>query len=219
MVVASVSLIIPATVYTTLPDSKPGLEDNITAFSLGTAVILLVLYVLYLYFQLKPHASFFNEVQQAEEDVEERRQGQMLPPIAAGIALAVVIVFVAVCAGFLIGSIDPIVETMHISKTFIGLVLLPILGNGTERITAVIVAYQGRMDLAINVVIGSSMQIALFIASFLVILSWGMHTPDHMTLFFQDTETIIFFLSVLAVKSLIEDGKSNYLEGAMCLGT
>jgi Ca2+:H+ antiporter len=128
MVVASVFLIIPETVHTTLPNSKSGFEDNITAFSRGIAVILFVLYILYLYFQLESHASLFNEVQQAEEDVEEWRPGQTLPPIAAGIALAIVLVLVAVCAGFLIGSIDPIVETMHISKTFIGLVLLPILG-------------------------------------------------------------------------------------------
>jgi Ca2+:H+ antiporter len=202
MAVASVSLVVPATVYTTLPDSKSGFEGTITVLSQGTAIILLALYDLYLYFQFKLHASFFNKVQQAEEDVEERRPGQTLTPFATGVVLAVVMVFVAVCTGVLISSINPIVETMHISKTFTSLVLLPILGNATERVTAVIFAYKGRIDLAINVVIGSSVQIALFITPFLVILSWGMHTPDPMTLFFQNFETIVFFLSVLVVKSL-----------------
>src|SRR5205814_7143808 len=112
-----------------------------------------------------------------------------------------------------------IAKTKHISKTFIGLILLPMLGNGTERVTAVILAYRGKMDFAINVAIGSSMQIALFVAPFLVILSWVMQDPEPMTLHFQGFETMVFFLSVLVVNYLVQDGKSNYLEGAMCLGT
>lgn len=91
------------------------------------------------------------------------------------------------------------------------------MGNAAEHVTAVIVAYKGKMDLAINVAIGSSMQIALFVTPFLVILGWIMGQP--MTLHFQGFETIIFFISVLIVNYLIQDGKSNYLEGAMCLGT
>jgi Ca2+:H+ antiporter len=123
---------------------------------------------------------------------------------------------VAICAEFLVDSIDSIVESAHISKTFVGLILIPIVGNAAEHVTAVIVAYKGKMDLAINVAIGSSMQIALFVTPFLVILGWIMHQP--MTLHFQGFETIIFFISVLIVNYLIQDGKSNYLEGAMCLG-
>ena len=101
--------------------------------------------------------------------------------------------------------------------SFIGLVLIPIVGNAAEHVTAVIVAYKGKMDLAINVAIGSSMQIALFVTPFLVILGWIIGQP--MTLHFQGFETVVFFLSVLVVNYLIQDGKSNYLEGAMCLGT
>ena len=72
------------------------------------------------------------------------------------------------------------------------------------------------MNLALGVAIGSSMQIALFLTPFLVILGWAIGQP--MTLHFQGFETIVFFLSVLVVNYLIQDGKSNYLEGAMCLG-
>lgn len=218
MLVASVCLILPAALYTTLPDSKSDFEDNITTLSRDTAVIMLILYTLYLYFQLKSHVTLFKEVQQAE-DIEQPHPGRTLSPIAAAMALTVIILLVAVCADFMIGSVNSIVKTMHISKTFVGLVLLPILGNATERISAVVSAYRGRMDLAIDIIIGSSMQVALFITPFLVIVSWSMHATDPMTLFFRDFETIVFFLSVLVVKSLLEDGKSNYLEGAMCLGT
>jgi Ca2+:H+ antiporter len=75
------------------------------------------------------------------------------------------------------------------------------------------------MDVGIDVAIGSSIQIALFVTPFLVILSWIKHTAVPMTLHFQVFETIIFLVSVLVVNGLIQDGKSNYLEGCMCLGT
>ncbi|KAH7135583.1 vacuolar calcium ion transporter /H(+) exchanger [Dendryphion nanum] len=214
MAVASASLIIPATLYAALKDSKAETDDGIMLLSHGTSIILLILYLLYLYFQLFSHHDLFNDVEaQNPEDEEEH----ILSPVAAGIALVVTTIIVAVCADFLVGSIDSIVETAHISKTFIGLVLIPIVGNAAEHVTAVIVAYKGKMDLAINVAIGSSMQIALFVTPFLVILGWIIDQP--MTLHFQGFETVVFFLSVLVVNYLIQDGKSNYLEGAMCLGT
>ncbi|OCK75134.1 Calcium/proton exchanger [Lepidopterella palustris CBS 459.81] len=220
MAVASASLIIPATLYATLQSSKSKTENHILILSHGTAIILLGLYILYLYFQLYSHASLFDVEAQASEDGEDgegQNEGQVLSPIAAGVALVIVTVMVAICAEYLVDSIDSIVQTAHISKTFIGLVLLPIVGNAAEHVTAVIVAYKGKMDLAINVAIGSSLQIALFVTPFLVILGWIIHEP--MTLHFQGFETVVFFLSVLVVNYLIQDGKSNYLEGCMCIGT
>lgn len=223
MAVSSASLIIPATLYAALSKSKAKSDDNILILSHGTAIILLLLYVLYLYFQLKSHASLFDaEAQSAENgdaegEEEEDKEEPMLSPVAAGVALLVITIIVAVCAEYLVDSIDSIVKTAHISKTFIGLVLLPIVGNAAEHVTAVIVAYKNKMDLAINVAIGSSMQIALFVTPFMVILGWIINQP--MTLHFQTFETVVFFLSVLVVNYLIQDGKSNYLEGAMCLGT
>lgn len=215
MAVSCASLIIPATLYAALKTSKDETDKNILLLSHGTAIILLILYLLYLYFQLYSHHDLFDDVEANNSDEDEA--GQILSPVAAGVALVVVTVMVAVCAEFLVDSIDSIVETAHISKTFIGLVLLPIVGNAAEHVTAVIVAYKGKMDLAINVAIGSSMQIALFVTPFLVILGWIIGKP--MTLHFQSFETVVFFLSVLVVNYLIQDGKSNYLEGAMCLGT
>ncbi|KAF1832244.1 vacuolar calcium ion transporter /H(+) exchanger [Decorospora gaudefroyi] len=219
MAVASASLIIPATLYAVMhgDSNKKNLETdkNILVLSHGTACILLILYVLYLYFQLYSHHSLFADVenQEGEEDEEE---AQLLSPTAAAVALVIITVLVAVCAEYLVDSIDAIVESAHISKTFVGLILIPIVGNAAEHVTAVIVAYKGKMDLAINVAIGSSMQIALFVTPFLVILGWIIHQP--MTLHFQSFETMVFFISVLIVNYLIQDGKSNYLEGAMCIG-
>ncbi|KKY25867.1 putative vacuolar calcium ion transporter h(+) exchanger [Diplodia seriata] len=213
MAVASASLIIPATLYAALQSSKSKSEDHILILSHGTAVILLILYIMYLYFQLKSHSDFFDAEAQEDDEPEEH----ILGPVAAGVSLLVVTVIVAICAEYLVDSIDSIVQTAHISKTFIGLVLLPIVGNAAEHVTAVVVAYKDKMDLAINVAIGSSMQIALFVTPFMVLLGWIMDKP--MTLHFQTFETVVFFLSVLVVNYLIQDGKSNYLEGAMCIGT
>jgi len=219
MAVASASLIIPATLYAVMhgDNKKENLETdkNILVLSHGTAIILLILYVLYLYFQLYSHHNLFADVEN-QEGGEDEEEAQILSPTAAGVALVLVTVLVAICAEFLVDSIDSIVESAHISKTFVGLILIPIVGNAAEHVTAVVVAYKGKMDLAINVAIGSSMQIALFVTPFLVVLGWIMHQP--MTLHFQGFETMIFFISVLIVNYLIQDGKSNYLEGAMCIG-
>lgn len=137
-------------------------------------------------------------------------------PWAAAVVLFVVTVVVAICADYLVGSIDALVEQVHISKTFIGLILLPIVGNAAEHVTAVVVALKDKMDLAMGVAIGSSLQIALLVTPFLVVLGWIMDKP--MTLHFETFETVVFFLSVLVVTYVIQDGKSNYLEGAMLLG-
>ena len=232
MVVSTASLIIPATLYGLMKQSASNSHDTLLILSHGTAVILLLLYVLYLFFQLKTHKGLFDD---EEEHSDEQDEGRVLSPPAAGVALVIVTVLVAVCAEYLVGSIDSIVETAHISRTFIGLVLLPIVGNAAEHVTAVVVALKDKMDLAIGVAIGSSMQIALLVTPFLVILGWIMDRP--MTLHFETFETVVFFLSVLITSYVIavslaftheqpvqgkltigQDGKSNYLEGAMLLG-
>lgn len=196
--------------------------------SRGTSIILLVLYVLYLYFQLKSHANLFDEEADKPDENEgdasggnnensgEIKEGDTLSPVAAGIALVIITVLVAICAEFLVDSIDSIVQRAHISKTFIGLILLPIVGNAAEHVTAVVVSYKNKMNLALGVAVGSSLQIALFVTPFLVILGWIIGSP--MTLRFETFEVVVFFISVLVVNYLIGDGRSNYLEGAMCIG-
>ena len=221
MAVASASLIIPATLYAALASSESNSEKTLLILSRGTAVILLILYVMYLVFQLRTHSDLFDERPDQEEngdaDATEQEEVHILSPWAAGVALVVITIAVAVCAEYLVDSIDSIVKTAHISKTFIGLILLPIVGNAAEHVTAVVVALKNKMDLAIGVAIGSSMQIALLVTPFLVLLGWVI--DQNMTLHFETFETVVFFLSVLVTNYLIQDGKSNYLEGAMLLGT
>lgn len=202
MAVSAASLIIPATLYSVMRNSSANVDKdkNILLLSHGTAIILLVLYVLYLLFQLKTHADLFDEEESPEGESEEK-EPEILSPLAAGTALVIVTVLVAICAEYLVDSIDEIVETAHISKTFIGLILLPIVGNAAEHVTACVVAYKDKMDLAIGVAIGSSMQIALLVTPFLVILGWII--GQDMTLHFETFETVVFFLSVLITNYLI----------------
>lgn len=230
MAVASASLIIPATLYAALSGSTSDVRVNILILSHGTSIILLVVYVMYLYFQLKTHPDLFEsesgatleaQAQAAEHpelsgEPEPEQEARILNPAAAGIALCIVTVMVAICAEYLVGSIDSIVEATNMSRTFIGLILIPIVGNAAEHVTAIVVAYKDKMDLAIGVAIGSSLQIALFVTPFLVILGWIIGRD--MTLHFQTFETVAFFVSGLVVTLLIQDGKSNYLEGGLCLG-
>lgn len=232
MAVASASLIIPATLYAAISNSsvsKPGetqtdpnndAQHNILILSHGTSIILLLLYVMYLHFQLRSHSDLFEETNGSDTEAvageEEEEEERLLSPWAATVALVLVTVLVSICADYLVGSIDSMVEKTGMSKTFIGLVLIPIVGNAAEHVTAVVVAYKDKMDLAIGVAIGSSLQIALFVTPFLVILGWIIDIP--MTLHFQTFETVAFFISGLVVTLLIQDGKSNYLEGGMCLG-
>lgn len=212
MTVATASLIIPATLYAVMSNQKSQ-EDNIMVLSRGTAIILLLIYISYLVFQLKTHADLFDDAEAQEGEGEET---QLLSAWGAGAVLVVITLLVAICAEYLVDSIDAIVEEAHISKTFIGLILIPIVGNAAEHVTAVIVAWKNKMDLAIGVAIGSSLQIAIFVTPFLVVLGWIMDRP--MTLHFETFETVSFFLASLVVVLLIQDGKSNYLEGLLCLG-
>ena len=237
MIVAAASLIIPAALYAVLPGSAKDNDAAMLILSHGTAIIMLLLYVLYLGFQLRTHASLFTDDHKkknpnsangannapeegpaaasapSSDDDDDDDEPPPMSPWAAGIVLLLTTVAVSICAEYLVDSIDSLVETAHISKTFVGLVLIPIVGNAAEHVTAIVVALKDKMDLAMGVAVGSSLQIALLVTPFLVILGWIIDQP--MTLHFQTFETVVFFLSVLVVTYVIQDGRSNYLEGAM----
>ncbi|KAL8652736.1 MAG: hypothetical protein Q9210_002512 [Variospora velana] len=120
---------------------------------------------------------------------------------------------VALCAEFMVGSIGKLVENTPLSEAFVGLIILPIVGNAAEHVTAVTVAKKNKMDLAIGVAIGSSIQIALFITPVVVLIGWW--TRNDMPLYFTLFETVTLFVATLVVNFLVLDGRSNYLEGAL----
>lgn len=122
---------------------------------------------------------------------------------------------VAVCAEFLVDSINYLVENTSVSEAFVGLIILPIVGNAAEHVTAVAVASKNKMDLAIGVAVGSSIQIALFVTPVIVLLGWIL--GKDMSLFFSLFETVSLFVSAFIVNFLVLDGRSNYLEGALLI--
>lgn len=172
-------------------------NNIILSLSRGTAIILLLLYVLYLFFQLRTHHKLFSaesgvesqstqnesqlpaeaaaeNVRSAVQESSEESEELHMSPYSAGAVLIVTTVLVSICADYLVESIDALVERAHISRSFIGLILIPIVGNAAEHVTAVVVAIKNKMDLAMGVAIGSSIQIALFVTPFLVVLGWIM---------------------------------------------
>ncbi|KAL7334453.1 hypothetical protein PS15p_200079 [Mucor circinelloides] len=152
-------------------------------------------------------------LERQEEKEEEEEESPSMPWWLAVLLLLVITALVAVCAEFLVSAIEQVVEQWHISETFVGLILLPIVGNAAEHVTAVTVAYKNKMDLALGVAVGSSMQVALLVTPIMVIIGWGINVD--MSLFFNVYETAVLFASVILVNYLIVDGKSNWLEGFM----
>lgn len=124
-------------------------------------------------------------------------------------------VLVAISAEFLVGSIEELTHAWNLTETFVGVILLPLVGNAAEHLTAVTVAMKNKMDLSIGIGLGSSMQIALFVTPFCVIVGWILDQP--MDLDFSNFETAVLFVTVFVVNSLVSNGSSNWLEGHMLL--
>ncbi|KAL6719077.1 hypothetical protein ACLMJK_003312 [Lecanora helva] len=245
------SLIIPAA-FQAWADGTQAIKDTqITKLSRGTAILLLVVYGAYLFFQLKTHSEMYNERSQKVEkrsnkpgkgdsiknivnagagasatmggqavqekpqrEPEEEPETPQLSKWVALFTLAASTALVAICAEFMVDSIDAITQGGSVSRTFVGLILLPIVGNAAEHATAVTVACKDKMDLAIGVAVGSSMQIALLVIPFAVVLGWIMGKDD-MNLAFDGFQIAVLFVAVLLVNYLIQDGKSHWLEGVL----
>ncbi|EEB09490.1 CaCA proton/calcium exchanger [Schizosaccharomyces japonicus yFS275] len=211
LALSTATLLIPAAFHLTVPQNAHN-EDALITLSRGTSVLVLIVYILLLVFQLRTHRDVCNDPVAAFEEPEEP---PMLGIKAACAMLAIVTVVVSLCADQLVSSIDDLTKEVNISKTFVGLIILPIVGNAAEHVTAVIVSLRGQMDLALGVAIGSSLQIALFLAPFLVLV--GAFISQPLTLYFEAFETVILFVSVLLVNYLIQDGSSHWLEGVQLL--
>ncbi|KAF8674724.1 Sodium/calcium exchanger protein [Rhizoctonia solani] len=134
---------------------------------------------------------------------------------ATMILLATVTVLTGVTAEWLVDSIDGLTKNGNISREFVALILLPLVGNAAEHVTAVTVSVKNKLDLAITVAVGSSIQIALFVLPFLILLGWMIGQP--LTLFFDIFETVVVFVSVLIINYAISDGKTNWLEGLVLM--
>lgn len=150
-----------------------------------------------------------------EEEQEQEVEEPTLNVLMSVVLLVAVTVLVAVTAEFLVDSIDGLTDSTPISKEFVGMILLPIVGNAAEHVTAVTVSVKDKLTLSIGVAVGSSIQIALFVIPFIVTLAWIMGKP--LSLLFDPFEAIALFLSVITVNYVVADGKSNWLEGMILI--
>ena len=116
---------------------------------------------------------------------------------------------------FLVGAVEPVVASLGVSELFLGVIVIPLVGNVAKHIVGVQVAVKNKMDLSLAISLGSSMQIALFVAPFLVFIS--LLFDRHMTLFFSIFEVAALFVSILLAALISVDGENNWLEGAQLL--
>jgi Ca2+:H+ antiporter len=207
LLLAIVAMIIPTAAY----HAPGGTLAGVTTISHYTAIILLIVYALSLLFQLKTHAGDFATDTQ-------HHHGHETPVMTIRDAWALLIIatgLVSWMAHTLVGSIEYAVDEYHLPELFIGVILVPFFGNAAEHFTAIIVAGKDKMDLAISIAIGSSVQIALFVAPAMIIFAWFLGVP--LTLHFGLLETAATFMAVLVVNTTLGDNKTNWLEGAMLI--
>eukprot|EP00128_Syssomonas_multiformis_P014446 Colp12_sorted_trinity150504_noHs@25287 len=207
LLIATIGLTIPTAYYSASGENAKNDEVQLSHI---VAILLALVYIFYLTFQLKTHSHLFQEE-------EEENHPPVLSLYASVGLLAIVTVCVAVCSEFLVQSIDDVRDSWGVSETFIGVILLPIVGNAAEHATAVTVAMKDKMDLAIGVAVGSSIQIALLVVPVTVIIGWCI--GNQMDLDFHVFPTVVLFATVLIVNIVISDGESNWLEGALLMVT
>jgi Ca2+:H+ antiporter len=173
------------------------------------AIILMLTYAGGLFFSLKTHRSLFNPYSKEEGDEEE---GETWSTQRALTSLAVAGVLVGIMSEVLVGSIEDASKDIGISQFFVGIFVVAIVGNAAEHWVAVLVAAKDKMDLAVNIAIGSSAQIALFVAPVLVLLSF-VFGPEPMPLVFNGYELGAMIFAVLIANFMTQDGESNWFEG------
>ena len=211
MNLAVIALLIPTAVQYTSTGVAESILQNI---SVAVAAILILVYVLTLLFSMKTHA-YLCDVGEADfENGEEEKEVNLTFWV---FILLVVTLAVAVESELLVDSLEAATTSLGLSALFTGVILLPIIGNAAEHATAVTVAMKDKMDLSVSVAVGSSMQIALFVAPVLVIAGWIIGQP--MDLNFNPFELVAVIVAVTVANSVSSDGESNWLEGSLLIAT
>uniref|UniRef100_A0A7S4AGF3 Sodium/calcium exchanger membrane region domain-containing protein n=1 Tax=Pseudo-nitzschia australis TaxID=44445 RepID=A0A7S4AGF3_9STRA len=215
LALSSIALILP----TPFADYFEIEDPDVLIISRISACFMLFSYLLLLYFQLFTHNESFEsedkKVELADEDEDEEEA--IIPMWMALLGLAMTTISVTIFSDYLVESIDGFCTQSGISRTFVGLIILPIVGNAVEHITAVNVAMKDKMDLALGVAIGSCTQIALFVVPVTVIFGWAANKP--MTLNFPTYEIVLYILSIFTVSICLGTGKSNWLLGSILVIT
>jgi Ca2+:H+ antiporter len=219
LLLAMTALVMPAVFQLVAGGGLPGVNQERVDFgskvehlSFAVALILIASYVAGLVFSLKTHRSLFNP--DREEESEE--QGEAWSVRRGVLALAIAGVLVGVMSEVLVSSIAEAAQSIGLSEFFIGVIVVAIVGNAAEHWVAVLVAAKDKMDLAVNIAIGSSAQIALFVAPLLVLLSF-VFGPGPMPLVFNGFEVAALVLAVIIANRVTVEGESTWFEGLQLL--
>lgn len=209
MMIAVISLTIPSGFHTMAVQKTS--TENENALNLYLAIALLIAYVLYLFFMIKTHADFFKSESKEEEEHEDRWSVTKAMLFLVGAS-----VLAAFMSEVLVGAAEETGKVLGMSSVFIGMIFLAVVGGAAESISAVSMAAKNKMDLSIGIAQGSSIQIALFVAPLLVILSTFIG-PSQMNLTFNRPLIVALFLTVILGAMIANDGRSNWYKGVQLI--
>jgi Ca2+:H+ antiporter len=206
LILSVLTLLIPSLLSSYIGENT---DIKVEIFSLGVAGVMILLYALSLVFSFRTSRGKFSVVPQ--ENVHEKTW-----PIRTAIVVLILATFgVVVSSELLVGAVEPIVAGLGVSEFFIGIILVPLIGNVAEHLVAVEVAIRDQMDLSVEIAVASSLQIALFVAPVLVFLSLFLGNP--LQLIFNQFELLALIVGVIITALVSFDGESNWLEGSMLL--
>jgi Ca2+:H+ antiporter len=210
MLLAVIGLVVPA-MFAYSTNTSP-IHPTVVRLSEWVSVALLGVYFLGLFFSLHTHKNVLASPDEVE--IDEHSTAQWSQRVAFAV-LCVTTIFVAIESEILVDSIHGVIETLHFTELFVGIIIVAIVGNASEHAAAIVVAMKGKADLAVNISQGSSVQVALFVAPVLVI--FGMIINQPMSLVFTPFEILAVAISVIVSIIVSMDGESNWFEGVMLL--
>jgi Ca2+:H+ antiporter len=206
MLLAAISMVVPSTFHRLLGGEAP---RHAQALDAGVALVLLAAYALYLVFMLRTHPEVF-----AGTKAEEAEHGAAWSVRRAGGTLLAASLGAAWMSEILVGAAEATGHALEMSPTFIGIVVLAVVGGAAESAAAIAMARKNQMDLSVGIAMGSCIQIALFVTPVLV-LSSALIAPERLTLEFSRLETGALFLGVLIGAHVAGDGHSNWYKGVL----
>lgn len=189
-------------------------KDAISEFSFVIAIIMVAMYSLGLIFSLFTHKDIFHDSKKEEEDEDEAETPKWSLKKAV-IILAILTALLALMSEILVATVEAAAEQYGLSDAFIGIILIPILGNVAEHAASLMMAFKNKLNISIEIAIGSSMQISLFVLPLIVILSNILGTP--MALVLTPLELVAVIMAIVLASLIFADHKVNWLEGAQLL--
>lgn len=213
---AAISIIIPITLKYALSGHKDS-NAALVSISFGLAILMVSIYVLGLVFSLITHKNLFTRNDIAEDTEETTDTPPKWSFRRSLLILFASAIFVALSSEILIGTVEHVVKDIGIPEMFIGIILIPILGNVAEHASAVIMALKNKVDISVEIAIGSSMQISLFVAPVLVLASFLIGNP--MQYLYDSFEVVAIIISIVMSLYIFQDGKTSWLEGIILIST